>query len=78
MNFIHYFRSPDYKKAVSAAEKILGLLNRQPAIDNGSTDGILIVSQFKCHVQQYKYPTLILAKFYWTIRIWERLFYLSK
>ncbi|CAF3084747.1 unnamed protein product [Rotaria sp. Silwood2] len=31
--------SPDYTKAVDAAEKILELLNRKPIIDNGSRDG---------------------------------------
>ncbi|CAF1420960.1 unnamed protein product [Rotaria sordida] len=31
--------APDYNKAVQSAEKILELLNRKPAIDNGSSDG---------------------------------------
>ena len=40
-------RAPDYSKAISAAEKILDLLDRKPAIDNGSADGEEIVSDTK-------------------------------
>jgi hypothetical protein len=42
---VNVFRAPDYTKAVEAAEKILELINRKPAIDNGSTDGDEIVSR---------------------------------
>lgn len=40
-------RSPDYSKAIDAAEKILDIFNRKPAIDNSSSDGIEIVSIFQ-------------------------------
>jgi SpoVK/Ycf46/Vps4 family AAA+-type ATPase len=40
------YRSPDYGKAVEAAEKIFELLNRKPMIDNESNDGDKIVSKY--------------------------------
>lgn len=40
------FRSPDYTKAIEAAERILEILNRKPTIDNGSTDGDEIVNRY--------------------------------
>lgn len=46
-NFIYLTSAPDYKKAEEAAERILELLNRQPAIDNSSSEGDEIVSYYK-------------------------------
>jgi hypothetical protein len=37
------YRSPDYGKALKAAEKIFELLNRQSTIDNVSNSGDKIV-----------------------------------
>lgn len=38
-------RSPDYGRAIEAAEKIFELLNLQPTIDTDSNDGHKIVSK---------------------------------
>lgn len=40
-----FIRTPDYSKAINSASNILDLLDRQPLIDNGSTDGKELVSK---------------------------------
>jgi hypothetical protein len=47
-----FYSSPDYGKAIKAAEKIFQLLNRKPTIDNGSNIGDEIVSE-DCKYCQY-------------------------
>ena len=44
-------RFPDHGKALSAAENIFELLNRQPVIDNQSNDGDQIVCTDHAHYQ---------------------------
>ena len=42
--------SPDYNKAIESGERILELWNRKPLIDNSSTSGDEIVSQYLVQV----------------------------
>jgi len=50
IEFFFFIRAPDYSKAVEAAENILELFNRKPAIDNNSSDGDEIVSLYQYFV----------------------------
>jgi hypothetical protein len=58
-NKIFFSRSPDYGKAIKAAENIFELLDRIPTIDKGSNIGDIIVRENRKYRQK-----MILCSFY--------------
>ncbi len=56
---IFFYRSPDYGKAIKAAENIFELLDHIPTIDKGSNIGDTIVRENRKYRQK-----MILCSFY--------------
>jgi len=52
-------RSPDYGKAMKAAEKIFELLNLKPSIDNLSNTGDKIVRIYSNYFQSILYSSYL-------------------